>query len=594
MFFLFENIDFFIPIYIINDIDKVFQPERFFMKNTILIVISLILPLFASAQLNNPLIDQPGVVTFISYSGNPVRFPRNSAGLSNFAEKAFSFGGIEHLAQTIKTEFSTESLELLKIALERVASCPSSSLEKEFIDNFDFSDRLALLEMADYFKITELNFLQKIIFSPIRTSDFKLNDKNIFSALENLNSLPNAKILALELIEKNKKAFAHLKLATIEHRRRIENATFSPDGTKVATTGYDGFSKISDATTGQLISSISHGGAVLTATFSPDGTKVLTASTNDIVKICSASTGAVLLTIEQPDGSFIGATFSHDGTKIITISDHRTARIFDSANGKSLAQIRHKDQLTNGIFTHDNTKVVTTSDKGTIKISDIFSGRTVTVIRHQDTIFDVSISPDDTKIVTASADKTAKISDAATGKLIATIQHSDRVFRAAFSPDGTKIITASNDTTAKISDAITGQLMTTVQHLSGLYKAASFSSSGTKVVTASYDGMVKISDATTGKLIAQFEHDQWCNITSAAFSPCEKKIITASNNGTAKIHLLAPTFERLDHIVFAILIENQKLKNEKPLLCLTESTLSADQKDYLKAKFLIQREKREN
>src|SRR5207249_212732 len=56
----------------------------------------------------------------------------------------------------------------------------------------------------------------------------------------------------------------------------ITRLTFSPDGGRLLTAGWDPSAKIWDAATGALVKTLPHGDSVSYAAFSPDGKKVVT------------------------------------------------------------------------------------------------------------------------------------------------------------------------------------------------------------------------------------------------------------------------------------------------------------------------------
>ena len=64
--------------------------------------------------------------------------------------------------------------------------------------------------------------------------------------------------------------------------------------------------------------------------------------------------------------------------------------------------------------------------------------------------------------------------------------------------------------------------------------SAAFSPDGARIVTASDDGTARIWDATTGgEIVALRGHEDWCRVPS--FSPDGARIVTASDDGTARI-----------------------------------------------------------
>ena len=163
-------------------------------------------------------------------------------------------------------------------------------------------------------------------------------------------------------------------------------------------------------------------------------------------------------------------------------------------------------------------------------------------------VADAAYSPDGQRIVIASAsdssDQVARIWDAATVKQIAGLSgHDDVVRSVAFSPDARRIVTASNDRTARIWDAASGvQLAVLSGHGEGLpaddeggnVRSAAFSPDGRRIVTASNDKTARIWDAATARQLAVLSgHDH--PVRTAAFSPDGRRIVTASADQTARI-----------------------------------------------------------
>lgn len=58
----------------------------------------------------------------------------------------------------------------------------------------------------------------------------------------------------------------------------IQDAAFSPDGSRVVTASQDETARIWDAATGRQIAVLRNGGLVKSAAFTPDGSRVLTTS----------------------------------------------------------------------------------------------------------------------------------------------------------------------------------------------------------------------------------------------------------------------------------------------------------------------------
>ena len=88
----------------------------------------------------------------------------------------------------------------------------------------------------------------------------------------------------------------------------MRDIAFSPDGSLIATGGFDGKAILWDATTGMPLHTITgHDGLVLGVAFSPDGTRLATSSTDKTAKIWDVKSGQLLLTLTghtEPDTGY--------------------------------------------------------------------------------------------------------------------------------------------------------------------------------------------------------------------------------------------------------------------------------------------------
>ena len=154
---------------------------------------------------------------------------------------------------------------------------------------------------------------------------------------------------------------------------------------------------------------------------------------------------------------------------------------------------------------------------------------------HDDGVETAAYSPDGAHIVTASDDSTARIWDARTGRELAVLTgHGDRVNRAAYSPDGTHIVTASDDKTARIWDARTGRELkvlwdTAIAYTRPPTPLTARVSSPPRSTRPPASGM----RAPARMLAVVARHSEF--VISAAYSPDGTRIVTASDDKTARI-----------------------------------------------------------
>lgn len=181
----------------------------------------------------------------------------------------------------------------------------------------------------------------------------------------------------------------------------IQPAEISGDGKWVLTGSTDGFLRLWDVSTGQVIREMKHGSEINSVAFSPNLRRFASAGEDQITKIWGAETGELQHSLKGHRNEVTAVRFVSD-SRLVTASNDFTARIWDVATGAELQQLPHHGEVT-----------------------------------------DVAVSPDGSCIATASRDRTAMLWDAKTGRPRGrSLMHTQGVRNVRFSPDGKRLLTA--------------------------------------------------------------------------------------------------------------------------------------------------------
>ncbi|MFM8893761.1 MAG: WD40 repeat domain-containing protein, partial [Planctomycetia bacterium] len=154
------------------------------------------------------------------------------------------------------------------------------------------------------------------------------------------------------------------------HRDMLYDAELSPDGTTLATAGYDRSIKLWRVADGSLERSIDvHNGAVLDVAWHPSGKVLGSASADETVKLWRAADGLRLDTFSQPQGEVSSLVFTPDGRYVIAAGRDRRIHLWKLAsleaptvNPEVQARFAHEAAIVAIALTPDGRRLVTTAE----------------------------------------------------------------------------------------------------------------------------------------------------------------------------------------------------------------------------------------
>ena len=225
--------------------------------------------------------------------------------------------------------------------------------------------------------------------------------------------------------------------------------------------------------------------------------------------------------------------FSADGARVVTASDDNTARIWNAYSGKELmAPLQHRAHVIAAVFSPDDSRVITTTNDSFAQVWNAATGRPTTeALEVARPVCPMTFSADGTQIITADLAARARVWDASTGQPTALQELRDPVFVGCETVLGHEARYVRHDAEAWVT--LRSPVDTVIARLEhqGLIAETAFSPDGKRVVTASQDGTARIWDAATGRPVtAPLVHVGW--VRDAAFSRDGTHVITR-NGGSS-------------------------------------------------------------
>ncbi|MEZ6057199.1 MAG: protein kinase [Planctomycetaceae bacterium] len=322
----------------------------------------------------------------------------------------------------------------------------------------------------------------------------------------------------------------------------IRGLDFSPDGTRLATSGGDRKAHIWDVETGvETMTFVGHSDAVNDVAFSPDGARLATVSFGDALRLWDVRTGANVVSV-RPHGSIVnGIVLSQDGNRLVSGGFDRKLKMTDVHTGAEIYSVNgHFNGSAPGSHTvawsPDEAYIAFGADDNTVKLIDARTGAELkSLAGHESNVCTVAFSPDSQRVISGSFDHTIRVWDVAAGQEVMTlIGHTGRVNCVAISPDGTHIVSACEDRTIRFWDAQSGkELMSLVGHEVNVVDIA-FSPDGSQIATSSSDHTIRIWDALTGASISRLNGHE-AGVTGIAYSPDGSRIASTGFDRRLKL-----------------------------------------------------------
>ncbi len=324
----------------------------------------------------------------------------------------------------------------------------------------------------------------------------------------------------------------------------VWSMAFSPDGTILASGGFDGKLRLWDLSTSRQRALLKgHTEQIANVVFSPDGTLLASYSVDSKIIVWDVETRSQRASLTS-QGQVQSLIFSPDGTMLAYGGHGMTVRLWDTVTGEERAELTEHTGVLNLAFSPDGAMLVSSGLIGTVRLWDVESESSGIFRERAGWIMNMAYSPDGATLATYAWDGALRLWETTTGNLNAELAtHTSPVTSVAFSPDSKTLVSGGEDGGVRLWDVRTNSLRATLWgHVTRVFSVA-FSPDGRLVASGGFDRTVRLWDVVSGRQIALFTgHENF--VRGVAFSPDGKLVASGSTDETVRLWDVATGEER--------------------------------------------------
>ncbi|MCS7161953.1 MAG: LysM peptidoglycan-binding domain-containing protein [Bacteroidia bacterium] len=274
----------------------------------------------------------------------------------------------------------------------------------------------------------------------------------------------------------------------VGHKNRVVYATFSPDGTTLATSSWDKTIRLWNVQTGASRVVLSgHTHIVEKVFFSAQLTYLVSLAEDFSARVWDLRRGISIAQLWGHRDNLTHVALSADASLILTTSLDKTARLWRGHSGELLEKVEADSEVLHGVLTADGKKAAFGTRSGTLYLWDIPQNHLVKLSVHGGPISQIILAPTEDRLLCLSEDGTASLWNWE-GNQLGRLRAEGAPMRVAdFSPEGDKVVIGLADSTLRVWALPSGQLLRVMRGHMGLPYALQWSPSGKHILSIGTD-----------------------------------------------------------------------------------------------------------
>ncbi|MDP6779241.1 MAG: WD40 repeat domain-containing protein [Candidatus Latescibacteria bacterium] len=325
------------------------------------------------------------------------------------------------------------------------------------------------------------------------------------------------------------------------NQSRLSRAHYSPDGTRVLTTGSrpPTLKEWELASTRELVAITGRMHTFREGIYGPEGRTALVGG--------SAGSGPILAHYSLSSGELLNEWFkdytaysrtielSHDGTRVLVGSRHRaTEWLLDGYQRLGEYTGHHGHAVTSLAYCVDPDQILTGSRDGSIRRWNRQENKALLRwVPHADDVRRIAVSPEGKWVLSYGNGIVAETSLETGEPRLQWDRHRQAVQAATFMPDGRHVVSGSSDGTLRVWDVETGACLRTISGANlGAY-AVAVSPDGSTIAAGCKDGIVREFGFKDGMLIRELKGHRGY-VRAMAYTPDGTRLLSSADDGSIR------------------------------------------------------------